>query len=313
MASQRTLSGLGLLAIFAVIPLGWLLFLKEPVQTPPVVPPLVLEAPDAGPRAVEIHLGEVSGSVQIRRGLDGGWQVAKSGDVLNPSDGVRTTNGSYAVLVGEETWEVKMEPGTEVGIGELKASISRLLLESGMAKATVKGGGRHTFEVRAANSDAVASTDGGVFTIASNGRGTVAVGTESGEVAFAGGGRVLIVRAGQQSIVRPGQAPTEPTSIPSSLLLKVALPSQKTINKSKLTVKGDVEPGSMVEVQGQVITVDAKGHFEVPVSLKEGANSLSVRARGVGGTEAKASGTVEVDTVVKAPTIGPLWDEKPKQ
>jgi hypothetical protein len=137
MASQRTLSGLGLLAIFAVIPLGWLLFLKEPVQTPPVVPPLVLEAPDAGPRAVEIHLGEVSGSVQIRRGLDGGWQVAKSGDVLNPSDGVRTTNGSYAVLVGEETWEVKMEPGTEVGIGELKASISRLLLESGMAKATV--------------------------------------------------------------------------------------------------------------------------------------------------------------------------------
>ena len=25
------------------------------------------------------------------------------------------------------------------------------------------------------------------------------------------------------------------------------------------------------------------------------------------------SGTVEVDTVVKAPTIGPLWDEKPKQ
>jgi hypothetical protein len=51
----------------------------------------------------------------------------------------------------------------------------------------------------------------------------------------------------------------------------------------------------------------------VPVSLKEGANSLSVRARGVGGTEAKASGTVEVDTVVKAPTIGPLWDEKPKQ
>lgn len=304
--SSRTRFAVALLAIVAVVPLAWWLFLSEPVSQPPVVipttPVAAISVVDAGPRQIEIHLGEVTGSVQIRRGADGGWEDAKPGDVLLPSDGVRTSDGSYAVLVGEETWEVKMEPGTEVGIGELKDTISQLLLQSGMARATVKGGGRHTFEVRAANSDAVARTDGGVFTIANNGKGTVAVGTESGEVAFAGGGRVVIVRAGQQSIVKPGQGPTEPVTIPSSLLLKVALPTRTTINTPTLKVKGDVEPGSMVEVQGKIVTVDERGHFEVPVSLKEGKNGLVVKARGVGGHEAKSAGDVELDTTVK-PTV----------
>lgn len=310
--SPRVRFSLLLLAIAAMVPLAWWLFLSDPPKQPPLVVPAPVAVVDAGPKAVEIRLGEVKGTVQIRRGADGGWQDAKPGDPLLPSDGVRTTDGSYAVLVGGETWEVKMEPGTEVGIGDLKESITKLLLESGMAKATVKGGGRHTFEVRAQGSDATATTDGGVFTIASNGKGTVAVGAESGEVAFSGAGRVVIVRAGQQSIVQqPGQAPTTPMTIPSSLLLKVAMPTRKTINTPRLMLKGDVAPGSMVEVQGRIVTVDDKGHFEVPISLKEGKNALNVQARSVGGIEAKSSGTVELDTTVKAPTIDPgLWKDK---
>jgi hypothetical protein len=309
--SPRVRFALILLAIVAMVPLAWWLFLSEPAKPPPLVVPPPVAVVDAGPKAVEIRLGEVKGTVQIRRGADGTWQDAKPGDPLLPSDGVRTSDGSYAVLVGGETWEVKMEPGTEVGIGDLKESITKLLLESGMAKATVKGGGRHTFEVRAQGSDATATTDGGVFTIASNGKGTVAVGAESGEVAFSGAGRVVIVRAGQQSIVQPGQAPTAPVTIPSSLLLKVAMPTRKTINTPKLVLKGDVAPGSMVEVQGRIVTVDDKGHFEVPISLKEGKNPLNVQARSVGGLEAKSSSNVELDTTVKAPTIDPgLWKEK---
>lgn len=306
--SPRVRFALLLAAIAAAVPLAWWLFLAEPPPPPKVALPAPEPVIDAGPKLLDIKLGEVSGTVQIRRGLDGGWEDAKAGDPLNPSDGVRTTDGSYAMLVGGETWEVKMEPGTEVGIGELKESITRLLLESGMARATVKGQGRHTFEVRATASDAVATTDGGVFTIANNGRGTVAVGAESGEVAFSGAGRVVIVRAGQQSIVTPGKGPSEPVTIPSSLLLKVALPTRATVNTPKLVVKGAVEPGSMVEVQGRIITVDERGQFEVPVGLREGKNVVSVRARGVGGTEAKSSAPVELDTTVKAPTIDKnLW------
>jgi Glucodextranase, domain B/FecR protein len=304
----RALFPLAVVGLVAAVPLGWWLFLGEPSASASLPMAAPTPSPDAGRGAVEIHLGDIAGSVEVRRGLDGGWAEAKPGDVLQPSDGVRTTNGSYAVLVGEETWEVKMEPGTEVGIGELKESISRLMLSSGMAKATVRGEGRHSFEIRASSGDAVAQSDGGVFTIATNGQGTVAVGSESGEVAFAGGGRMVIVRAGQQSIIKPGLGPTAPTTIPSSLLLKVALPARGTVNTPKLLVKGDTEPGAAVEVQGRIIRVDAAGHFEVQVPLIEGRNPLTVRAQGVGGKAATAAGQVELDTTVKAPTIDRnLW------
>lgn len=299
---------LGLVAILAIIPLAWWLFLREPPPAPLTPKPSPVVVADAGPQARELKLAEVSGSVEIRRGLDGGWEPAAPGTKLSPSDGVRTANGSYAVLVGDEYWEVKMEPGTEVGIGELSESISRLLLERGMARAQVKAGGRHTFEVRAAASDAVASTDGGVFTMATNGQGTVAVGAESGEVVFAGGGRVVIVRGGQQSLMKPGQAPSEPEAIPSSLLLKVALPTKQTLNTPKIVVKGTAQPGALVEVQGAVVQADEKGQFQTTVTLKEGKNRVDVRAKGVGGNSSSSTHDVELDTTVKAPVIDKnLW------
>ncbi|MEW5739192.1 MAG: hypothetical protein AB1938_09725 [Myxococcota bacterium] len=299
---------LGLVAILAIVPLAWWLFLREPPPPPlpPKPPPLVKV--DAGALARELKLSEITGTVEVRHGKDGGWEPAAPGTRLSPNDGVRTTNGSYAVLVGDEYWEVKMEPGTEVGIGELSESISRLLLEKGMAKAKVKGGGRHTFEVRAAASDAVASTDGGVFTMATNGEGTVAVGAESGEVVFAGGGRVVIVRAGQQSLMKPGQGPSEPEAIPSSLLLKVALPGKSTLDTPRVVVKGSAQPGAMVEVQGNVVRADELGRFETAVTLKEGKNKVQVRAKGVGGNGAESTHDLELDTTVKAPTIDQnLW------
>jgi hypothetical protein len=299
---------LGLLAILAIIPLAWLLLLREPPPPPlPPIPPPVIRS-DAGPLARELELADVSGIVEIHRGLDGGWEPAAPGAKLSPSDGVRTANGSHAVLVGDEYWEVKMEPGTEVGVGELSESISRLLLERGMARAQVKGRGRHLFEVRAAASDAVASTDGGVFTVATNGQGTVAVGAESGEVVFSGGGRVVIVRAGQQSSMKPGQAPSDPEPIPPSLLLKVALPAKQMLNTPKVVVKGTVQPGAMVELQGAVVQVDDRGQFQTTVTLEEGKNQIVVRAKGVGGNSSASVHELELDTTVKAPVIDQnLW------
>ena len=302
----------GLILILLSIPAAWWLFLREGPPPPPP-PPKPVAVPDAGRKLAELKIGEVQGTVEIRKGVDGGWVAAKQGDVLSPRDGVRTRDGSYAVVVGGELWEVRMESGTEVGIGELSESISRLLLESGMAKATVHGNGRHTFEVRSATGDATASTDGGVFTIASTGKGPVALGTEAGEVELSGGGRVVIVRAGQQSIVRPGQAPSEPSPVPNSLLLKIALPAAQTVNKRTVLVRGQAEPGAMIEVQGAVVRADDKGRFSTDVRLVEGPNTIDVRARSVGGTQASSTHQVELDTTVKAPTIDKnLWKDPPK-
>lgn len=301
----------GLLAIVAFGGAAtWFMLRGEPPPPPKPAPVVAAPEPEKPP---ELKLSEVSGTVEVK-GADGEWHPAKQGDVLKSSDGVRTQDGSWAVLVGGEYWEVKMEPGTEVEVGELSTSISKILLGSGMAHATVHGAGRHTFEVKATKGDALARTDGGTFTISHNGEGTVAVGTEEGQVELVGKGRVVIVRAGQRSVVLPGQAPTDPVAIPNSLLLKVALPAYTMIPRKTLTVVGQTEPGARIEVAGHVVKVDATGRFNTNISLAEGKNPVNVHALSVGKTEASSKHDVEVDTTVRKTTIDPnIWGVQPKK
>ncbi len=298
---------LALALILLALPVGYFLFLGRASPEPAVPPPPSSEPAPARP--VELTLREVEGGVEVRRGA-GPWEAADAGTVLGAADGVRTLPTGRAVLAGGEAYEVTMEPGTEVSISELSASISKLMLESGMASASVRGAAKHTFEVRARGSDAVATTQAGAFAITNNGQGTVAVGTREGELQFQGGGKTVIVRAGQQSIVRPGQGPTEPAPIPSTLLLKVTLPDAAVLNRKRLKLSGQVEPGAVVELSGTTLRPDAEGRFEHELTLKEGENPISIRAKAVGGRAQQSHHKVTVDTTVRKPSIDPgLWDD----
>lgn len=288
--------------ILLAIPAAYWFFLRRDPAPAPVQPPVVVQAPQVeAPRPVELHLGEVQGTVEIRQ-PDGSWRQAAKGDRLKDSDAVRTLDGSVAVLVGGEAWEVRMEPGTEVSVDELTASISRILLANGMATARVKGDARHTFQVRASGSDAVARTSNGTFAISNNGAGTVAVGTREGEVELSGSGKVVIVRAGQQSIVRPGEGPSAPVEIPSSLLLKVKWPDKSLLRSKRLVVAGETAPGAHVEIAGHVVRAGADGRFSAPVPLSEGRNRIQVRAVSVGGVQAASDASLQVDT--SPPKVG---------
>lgn len=286
--------------VLLAIPAAYFYFLGEEAPPPPPPPPPEVVAPEPV-KPVELKIGAVEGAVQVRRGA-GEWKPAQSGEALQAADGVRTGDGASAVLVGGDAYEVKMEPGTAVSVDELTESISRVLLESGMASAKVKGAARHTFEVKAAGSDALARTREGAFTISNNAQGTVAVGTQAGEVEFGGKGKVVIVRAGQQSLVKPGQGPTDPVAVPTSLLLKVRWPATREVNKKRLVLTGHAEPGAQVEIGGRVIPTDANGKFVHTLQLVEGRNELKVRARAVGGIVEESRGQVNVDTT--PPSMG---------
>ncbi|MFP2932922.1 hypothetical protein ACLESO_48795 [Pyxidicoccus sp. 3LG] len=290
----------GLALILAALPLGWFVFLREPPPPPPPpAPPVVAEAPVAK-RPLELEITEVSGTVEVQHS-DGVWRPATVGTALRRDEKVRTEDGSYAMLIGGEAVEIRMDPGAEISVEELTESVSRLLLARGMATAVVKPGKRHTFEVKAANADAVARMEqAGTFTMSNNGTGTVAVGTREGEVTLLGQGKVVIVRAGQQAVIRPGQAPSEPVSVPSSLLLKVDWPVERTRRERELVVRGKTDPGSRVEVDGVTLTPDAEGHFERKVALREGRNTVDVRAVGVGRIEQRDRQEVVVDTTPPA-------------
>lgn len=297
---------LGIAAILAVAVAAYWLLLARRVTAPSDVPPPPVLAVDAG-HVAGLRIAQVNGSVEIRRAA-GEWARAQVGAALQPSDGVRTGDQSFAVLEAEDLFEVRMEASTEVGVEELSETVSRILLGTGLASARVRGHDRHHFEVRAARSDAVLRTDAGEFSISNNGDGTVAVGTREGAVELRGRGKVVVVRAGQQSIVRPAEAPTDPTPIPGSLLLKVALPPSTVVRTPALDVSGRTEAGSLVEVAGHRVPVDSEGRFTVKVPLAEGPNALGVQATGVGGGRVESTHQVGLDTKVHKLSIDrDLW------
>lgn len=302
---------IGLIAILAALPLGYFLFLHQPpAPPPPAVPPPQQEAPpsEAPPekRAMELKLEEIRGTVEVRRG-SGEWRTASVGEALHPSDAVRTREGAYAVIIGGEAVEIRMEAGAEVSVEELTDKLTRILLDSGMTTARVKMGAGQTFEMKAAGSDALARTESGTFTMNNNGAGTVALATLVGEVAFSGQRKVVIVRAGQQSVIRPGRAPTEPTPIPTSLLLKVNWPAQP---RRKVVVSGQTDPGNRVEVGGRIVPTDEEGRFSQVLPLQEGSNSVKVDVVSVGGLRHEEKRDLTLDTTPPSVKVDPgLWDD----
>jgi hypothetical protein len=257
---------------------------------------------------VSLKLEEVRGTVEVRRG--GQWRAASTGETLRPSDSVRTLEGSYAVLIGGEAVVVSMKPGTEVSVEQLTDSLSRLLLGNGMTTVLLKPNSGQALELRAAGSDAVARTEGGTLTMGNNGAGTVVLAADSGEATFSGQRKFVTVRAGQQSVIRPGHGPSEPAAIPTSLLLKVNWPARP---RRQVAVSGQTEPGAQVDVGGRIIPTDEEGRFSQVLSLKEGANAIQVRALSVGGLRQEDSRELTVDTTPPTQvTVDPgIWDDPP--
>ena len=299
---------LGLVLILAALPLGYFFFLREVPPPPPPPPPPVVEAP-APAKPVQLQITEVSGTVLVKS-KDGSWNPVAKGATLMSADAVRTLGGSYAVIIGSESVMIRMEPDTEVTVEELTASVSRLLLNEGMATTTVLTGKGHTIEFKAEGSDAVArARDQGTFTMSNDGAGTVAVGARDGEVEFQGNKRIVIVKAGYQSVLRPGdEGPSAPMKVPTSLLRKLTWPGRQQ-NKDKIVLKGEAEPGTRVEVAGEIIYPGKDGSFEKTVRLKEGENEVNVRAVSVGGAQQQDQRKFSVDTRPPVTHIPSLWKD----
>jgi hypothetical protein len=304
---------LGLVLILAALPLGYFFFLSEAPPPPPPIAPVqpvqpVVETPEPV-KPVRLEITEVSGTVEVKA-KDGTWAAVGKGATLGAADAVRTSSGSYAVIIGGESVKIHMEPGTEVTVEELTDSVSRFLLEKGMATTTkVLTGKGHTIEFKAANSNAMArATEPGTFTMSNDGKGTVAVGSRDGNVEFMGSDKVVIVRAGYQSVVRPGEGrPSEPTPLPTSLLLKVQWPARQQ-NKREIIVQGEAEPGSRLELADQVFSPGKDGTFVQKIKLKEGENDVKVRAVSVGGIAREEQRKFSVDTRPPITTINPPWE-----
>lgn len=269
--------------------------LTQPTQVVDAGPPPVAAVADAGaedadagpPPVLTAQVISIRGLVQIRSPDEQEWKDTAAGQQLSADDSVRTGRNAEAKLRVGDGVEVRLSPRSEFSIRELTEGVSRVRLEQGRVSASVDENGDRVLRVEARGSDAVAETKGGRFGMVTDGKGQVAVATETGSVKLTSGGESVKVEAGKQSTVTQNEAPTAPKTVPKSLFLKVAPPPKRTTNRRRHVVSGKTAPGALVRTGDKVAVADSNGKFRVPVTLHDGANRIVVDVTDPSGRETR--------------------------
>jgi hypothetical protein len=230
----------------------------------------------ARPAHERILVREAVGKVE-RRGPDGKWQALATGDEINPSDELRTGAQSSARLDLGLSVVVTVADETELNVGELSSTLSRVRLDDGRIVSEVRGSKDFRFRVQVKGSEAVAeAARGGKFAVLKRGEAGVTVASEQGSVLVVARNQGVRVGAGEQSVVEPGAAPSPPSRIPSSLLLKLGRPPLSRLQDSEIEVSGETNPGATVIIDGVAKVAGADGQFARAVTLREGRNDIVV-------------------------------------
>jgi hypothetical protein len=105
-----------------------------------------------------------------------------------------------------------------------------------------------------------------------------------------------------------------PAPVPDEVFLAVSWPEGEIHGKSTV-IRGKVQPGSIVSVNGRETEVRPDGSFTATVPLRAGENKVTVNAEGIDGRETSARGSVRADTTGPPLEADPskLYDPPPKR
>ena len=294
----------------------WLLLGRTPSGPPaPPLPPAVkapqeVATPLPPPAVADLRVARVNGPVRIRHaGPKPAWSRVKVGDVLRKDDTVETGRGGAVELAAGESYQVTLDEQARFAVREITAELSRFGLANGLLNANVRDDPRRVVEIESA-AGGLARTRGAELSVAGTDTG-VAVGVRRGEAELTSQGRSVVIRAGQEALAMKGEPPSEALPIPSSLLLKVAWPSERVTTQRKLIVTGKTSPGAVVALGDRLLHVGLDGKFREIIYLREGAQKLSATARDVGGHRTESEGP-SISLRSKNPKAwletGPLWE-----
>ncbi len=247
-------------------------------RAPATPPPAPRPAPD------RLEVAQTTGQVAIRRGgREGPIEVARPGTTLRAEDVVETGPDGVVSLEAGGSFRVELESGSLFAVKEITAELARFRLASGLASASVRDDPVRSVEIET-GTEARARTRGGDLRISASGR-VAALAVTRGQAELLAGGKVVVVRAGQQALSVDGKAPGAPVAIPPSLLLKVVWPTEKATNQRRLTVTGRTAPGAVLALEGRPVKVEPDGRFSHVVYLREGRQRITATGRDVGGHE----------------------------
>ena len=260
--------------------------LRPPPPVPEVVAPVVVveEAKDASvadaPERQNAVVLTVEGGVE-KVSKTGENSVVRAGDTLAADDSLRTdTRGRAELAIGDSS-KLTVTESTELKVRELTRAVHQVQLKRGRLVAKYGADGERVLRIEDEQGTAVAEAKSATFSILSNGQ-ALAVATETGTVNLGAAGKNVDVGAGQQAVAQRGEAPSAATAIPASVLLKIARAG--LVDSSLCTVvEGTVDQGSLLEVDGLAVPVDARGRFTAQVPRRAGQRVARVSVKDASG------------------------------
>jgi tetratricopeptide (TPR) repeat protein len=171
----------------------------------------------AGAQLRAVSLASATGATTVRRSASTAYVPATKGMTLAPGDIVRTGPNAGAVILFPDGSSIKLRANSALIIPVIRAGgPARVQLEQGQLYARIMRGREARFE---AGRTAVAGVRGTEFDLQLAADQTATLTVVEGEVDFRNDQGAVLVATSQQSVARPGQAPTPPVVVdPSGII-----------------------------------------------------------------------------------------------
>jgi hypothetical protein len=241
-------------------------------------------------------VGAVVGSVEVRSNGSSSWQKARVGALLSEKDEVRTGLYSEATVHLRGISSVVISPNSSFVVGQEYVKRSLFELGEGRIVAAIPEFTGRRYQFHSKGSAAVAWSQQGQFSLATDGKGTVVVDASRGKVELSAKGRNVQIRKGKRSVVFPGKAPSDVLPVPTSVALQVRWPPKK-IDRRRAKISGKTTVAATVLINGKLVRADDEGLFALDLALREGKNRLVITSTDVSGnSSARQLQEVQVDT-----------------
>ncbi len=230
---------------------------------------------------------EVEGTVEHRT-PGGSWRPLGIGETVGTDNEVRTGPSSRARLQLGSQVTVELADDTGINVAQLSETLSRVLLQDGRVVSEVRAAEGFRFRVQVQGNNSQAETSAGRFGVLKRSSTPAAFAAEQGTVTVTGAGRSVTLQQGEQTFVADNDAPSAPTKLPSSLLLKLGRPPPSRLRARQVQVTGETSPGAVVTVGTTVVAPDELGQFKSSVALVDGPNEIRVQVEDVAGRKQTA-------------------------
>ena len=218
-----------------------------------------------------LAVAALQGQVEIINA--GGRRRAQVGDRLaNVGDSIITGNNSSARLeVDQATGSVNMAENSQIRVQSLSITatggrVTELYVNRGQVRLRVRPLTNPTTRLEIITPAGISGVRGTEFGVTVGPSGQTGIATEEGSVYAIAQDETVIVSTGSQSVIRPGEPPSEPVPLQDDASLNISRLSR--IPRTELArIVGRTDPVNLLAIGGQQQILDARGRFRLAVPL----------------------------------------------